>query len=98
MSFKGTLPTGETMRVHSGSGPVSELREEDRQGADYHLFTGKNYICNNAEGDCSGLFESGQSSPFDRACYAPYPPEGSVLRRVGDKLVATAPLTTGYRQ
>lgn len=98
MTFRGTLSAGETMRVHSGSGPSNQLRQEDVQGADHHLFTGKHYIWNNAEGDCSGLFETGQSSPFDRACYDPDPPDGVVLQRVGDKLVAPAPVTTGYRR
>lgn len=98
ITFKGTLPASQVMRVHSGSGPLNQLRQEDVQGADHHLFTGKNYVWNNAEGDCSGLFEAGQSSPFDRACYDPNPPDGAVLVRVGDKLVAAATVTSGYRR
>jgi hypothetical protein len=75
------------------------LQAEDLQGAEHHVFTGKDqYVWNNAEGDCSGLFESGQSSPFDRACYDPHPPEGVILQRVGDKLVALAAATAGYRR
>lgn len=96
MSFRGTLPVGQIVRVHSGSGPLNQLRQEDIQGADHHLFTGKNYVWNNVEGDCSGLFETGQPSPFDRACYDPNPPEGEVLERVGDKLVAKARVASGY--
>jgi hypothetical protein len=98
MSFKGTLPAGETVRVHSGSGPLHVLNPEDRQGTEHHLFTGGNYVWNNAEGDCSGLFEAGQTSPFDRPCYDPHPPEGVVLQRVGDKLVAQVGAVAGYRR
>jgi hypothetical protein len=31
-SFKGTLQPGKTIRVHSGSGPDSLIRDEDRRG------------------------------------------------------------------
>ena len=98
--FSGSLPAGKVMRVHSGSGPVSALRSEDLNGADYHLFTNRdNYVWNNAEGDCSGLFLKGQSEPFDKACYAKNPPEGVVLKRVNDALVpaASAALAGSYR-
>jgi hypothetical protein len=88
-SFNGTLGVGMVVRVHSGSGPESVLRDEDRREADYHLFTRRDsYVWNNDHGDCSALWQSGQSNPFDKACYDPYPPEGEVLERVGDKLVA----------
>lgn len=90
MSFKGTLQPGKVMRVHAGSGPESVLRPEDKSGADFHLFTGGNYVWNNDKGDCAGLFKN-SSTQLDKACYAPNPPEGVVLKRVGDSLVpATA--------
>jgi len=99
ISFTGHLPAGATVRVHSGSGPVSVLRPEDLQGAEYHVFTGRNnYIWNNAEGDCSALWQSGESAPFDKACYAPNPPDGVVLHRVGDRLVVPAAAAVGYRR
>ena len=90
MGFKGTLQPGKVIRVHAGHGPESVLRDEDKAGADFHLFTGGNYVWNNDRGDCAGLFVQGQSNPFDKACYQQKPPEGTVLKRVGDGLVASA--------
>ena len=99
MTFKGVLQSGKVFRLHSGSGPESVLRQEDILGADFHLFTGGNYIWNNDRGDCSALFIDGQSSPFDKACYATSPPEGVVLKRVGDTLVsATSTALAGSRR
>jgi hypothetical protein len=90
ISFTGTLGAGEVVRVHSGSGPLSALRPEDIAGAIHHLFTGKNYVWNNDKSDCSGLFVAGAQQPFDTACYEAYPPEGQILKRVGDKFVPAA--------
>jgi hypothetical protein len=90
ITFSGGLGVGKVVRVHSGSGPLAVLRPEDVAGAEYHLFTGKNYIWNNDRADCSGLFLANKSEPFDKACYDAYPPEGQILKRVGDKLVAVA--------
>lgn len=88
-SFRGTLGVGEVVRVHSGNGEESSLRDEDKRGADYHLFTGRNnYVWNNDQGDCSALFQGSNSEPFDKACYDAKPQEGVVLKRVGDRLVA----------
>ncbi|TWT43458.1 hypothetical protein [Botrimarina hoheduenensis] len=89
--FNGKLPAGKIVRVHSGSGPINVLRDEDQLGADFHIFTQKDsYIWNNDRGDCSGLFMVGASQPFDKACYDAYPPEGEVLQRSGNKLVPTS--------
>lgn len=89
--FKGTLASGQTVRVHSGSGPEIVLLPEDRQGATHHLFTGRDqYVWNNDYGDCSALWQDGQANPFDNACYDANPPEGVILVRVGDRLVAPA--------
>lgn len=87
MSFSGSLQPGKTVRVHSGSGPESILREEDRYGADHHLFTGKNYVWNNREGDRPTLHNKVTQVTVDTASYDPNPPEGEVLIRVGNKLV-----------
>lgn len=98
MSFRGTLGAGQTMRIHTGKGPASVLRAEDLQGADFHLFTGHdNYVGNNDRGDCASLWEPGASSPFDKACYDPWPPEGAVLHRVGEKLVSVAMRASRYQ-
>lgn len=92
MSFRGILAAGRTVRVHSGSGPESVVRPEDLVGADHHLFTGRNYVWNNREGDTPRLFDSLLRFNIDQASYDPYPPEGHVLVRSGNKLVrAMAP-------
>lgn len=90
ISFKGTLQPGKIIRVHSGSGPTSVLSPEDLRGADINAFTGRDvYVWNNAEGDTSRLTEpqSGKEVETDKAGYAPNPPEGAVLVRLGDALV-----------
>lgn len=86
-TFTGTLGAGKVLRVHSGGGPENILRPEDLNGADHHLFTGRNYVWNNDKDDCSGLFAAGNTEPFDVACYDAFPPEGVVLVRMGNKLV-----------
>lgn len=94
MSFQGSLPPGQVVRVHSGqSRDTSVLRQEDLLGADYHLFTGKDsYVWNNQKGDIAALGDGGVSNLIDRASYDPNPPEGTVLVRIGEKLVpAVAP-------
>lgn len=90
MSFQGTLQPAQVIRVHAGAGPESVLLPVDKNGADIHLFTGGNYVWNNDKSDCAALFMDRQSNPFDKACYAASPPEGVVLKRVGDSLVASA--------
>ena len=98
MAFKGTLKVAEVIRVHSGSGPLTSLHAIDQQGATYHLFTGRDvYIWNNDRGDCSALWQDGDRTPFDRACYDPNPPDGIILVRVGDRLVAPIAATAGRR-
>lgn len=87
----GVLKPGQVLRVHAGRGPVNVLRAEDLVGADFHLFTGNDaYVWNNDRGDCASLWMAGASAYFDKACYAPNPPEGVVLTRVGDALVTGA--------
>jgi hypothetical protein len=84
--FGGALPVGKTLRVHSGGEiPLSQMDPEDVRDADYHHFTGKNYVWNNNCGDTAGLW-NGQVW-IDKASYDPYPLEGLILVRQGDKLV-----------
>jgi len=94
MSFQGSLPRGQVVRVHSGqTRDISVLRREDLLGADYHLFTGRDaYAWNNQKGDTAALSDGSVSNLIDRASYDPKPPEGVVLVRIGEKLVpAVAP-------
>ena len=90
IGFKGMLEAGKVVRVHAGSGPA---RPEDLAGADFHLYTNEDrFVWNNAEGDTSRLTRKvdGDESEIDKASYDPYPPEGVVLQRVGNKLVPAA--------
>jgi len=86
MGFKGSLKPGEIVRVHSGGEiGLGEMHPEDAQGAHYHLFTGGNYVWNNSCGDSAGLWNG--LIWIDNASYEPYPSEGRILVREGDKLV-----------
>lgn len=86
MSFKGILQSGQIVRVHSGSQlSLSEMNPEDVAGADHHLFTGGNYIWNNDCGDTARLWNG--LVGIDSASYDPYPLEGKILVRQGDKLI-----------
>lgn len=86
MPFTGVLQPGRIVRVHSGQKiSLSEMHPEDARGADFHLFTGRDYIWNNDCGDSVGLWNG--TIWVDKAFYDPYPPDGAVLHRQGDKLV-----------
>jgi len=90
MGFFGNLSTGEVVRVHSGGGiPLNTLLPDDFIGADYHLFTGDNYIWNNDKSDSPRLIlkQNGQTLEIDKTSYSAYPTEGKILRRVGNQLV-----------
>jgi hypothetical protein len=98
MTFKGTLKPGQVMRVHTGKGPQIVLRQEDLDGADFHLFSGHDqYVWNNDCGDCASLWEGGSSAHLDKACYDCPPPDGVILHRVGDKLVPATAAATSRR-
>lgn len=96
MSFKGALQPGKTVRVHSGSGPDSIIKEEDRRGADFHLFTDRDYVWNNKEGDTPALYNPVTKVTLDSASYDPNPPEGDVLVRSGGKLVPVRASVPSY--
>jgi len=90
MGFSGNLGTGEVVRVHSGGEiPLDTLLPEDFIGANYHLFTGNGYVWNNDRNDSPRLVlkENGQTYEVDKASYSAYPPEGRILKRLGDALV-----------
>lgn len=89
MGFKGTLKPSEIVRVHSGRDRgLAVIRAEDRAGATYHLFTGNDaFVWNNRQSDRPRLKNESTNQEIDQAWYAPNPPEGAVLVRVGDQLV-----------
>lgn len=88
MGFNGILKVGEVVRIHSGGEtPLANLRPIDVIGADYHLFTGKNYIWNNSKSDMAGLWNVTQRIWIDKAKYDAFPEEGKILKRVGDMLI-----------
>lgn len=85
-TFSGVLQPGKVMRIHSGEQiQTSEMYPEDAAGADYHIFTGRNYVWNNDCGDTAGLGDG--KVWIDAASYDPYPMEGKILSRQGDKLI-----------
>ena len=90
MTFKGVLQPGKVVRVHSGQvRETSVIRPEDLAGADHHLFTGRDaYVWNNSKGDRPRLKNEASEGEIDQAFYSPNPPEGAVLVRVGQQLVA----------
>jgi hypothetical protein len=85
--FSGTLPVGESVRVHSGAGPLTALRPVDIAGADYHIFSGKGYVWNNDKVDKPALWDLLSRKWIDRTFYDAYPPDGAILLRAGDKLI-----------
>lgn len=90
MGFKGILRVGKVVRVHSGGEiPLDSLFPVDRTGADFHLFTGGNYIWNNNRSDSPRLVlkQNGQTYEIDRASYNAYPQEGKILKRMGNQLI-----------
>ena len=86
--FTGSLPSKEVVRVHSGGKiPINQMLLIDRIGADYHVFTGKNYIWNNDRKDYPRIWNPYSKKWIDKTYYDKYPPEGVILKRKGDKLV-----------
>lgn len=90
MNFTGVLEVGKIVRIHSGGRiPLETLLPVDRSGADYHLFTGNNYVWNNDRSDSPRLVleQNGKTYEADKATYSAYPLEGRVLKRRGSQLV-----------
>lgn len=94
-----TLAPGKVLRVHSGEHrSLDVLHPEDRQGADYATFTGRDaYVWNNSKADTALLWNTtGQGSEIDQASYDALPPEGVVLVRSGQKLVPAVATASGW--
>lgn len=90
--FTGTLQPGKIVRVHAGRvRDMSVISAEDRVGADFHLFSGEDaYVWNNRRGDSARLKNEARNEEIDRASYGPNPPEGVILVRHGEFLIAPA--------
>jgi len=88
IAFRGVIKSGEVIRIHTGNQiSLNQMYPEDIQGADYHLFTGVSYIWNNKCGDTAVIYNSFTKLVVDKAYYDPNPPEGRILRRIGNKLI-----------
>jgi len=82
---EGTLEVGKVVRIHSGSKP-DFLSWEDQSGADFHVYTNGDYVWNNDKSDRPRIVSGGSDSVIDETMYDAYPPEGEILKRIGNKL------------
>ena len=84
---KDVLLPGKVLRVHSGGDmPENQLLEVDKLYADYHVFTGKNYVWNNSQKDYPRIWNPTTEKWIDQTWYEAYPPDGAILKRIGEKL------------
>lgn len=87
-SIDWVLPAWCTLRIHSGGRMhVEQLAPVDRNEADYHAFTGKNYVWNNDRADTPRLYDRVWRTTVDQATYSTIPPEGKILIRRGNYLL-----------
>jgi len=87
-NFSGVLGAGETMRVHSGNPiAITQMNFEDRNGAEYHIFSGKNYVWNNYKAEFPRLWYKPSQQWLDQTAYDAFPLEGKILVRIGQKLI-----------
>lgn len=87
-SIDWVLPQGDILRIHSGKEiTLSLISYQDRIGADWHAFTGKDYIWNNDKSDAPLIFNAFTRTTLDKATYSANPLEGKVLIRKGDFLI-----------
>jgi hypothetical protein len=82
-----SLKPGEVLRLHSGPRrDLALLYAEDRNGADWHVFTsGESHFWNRRDGDTALLYAAASKETTDVATFDPNPPEGVVLWRQGDR-------------
>ncbi len=93
------LKAGQIVRVHTGKSEyIGSMAYNDAQGVHLHSFAGKgNFVLNNNYGDVISVWWKGNDGTWykeDAAGYDPYPPEGTVLKRDGDKLIPTLDYAT----
>lgn len=82
------LPGQAVLRLHSGGFlETSQMFPVDVAGANYHFFTGKNYVWNNSQPDKPWLYNPFNKTTVDVTWYAAPVQEGKILTRIGDKLV-----------
>lgn len=76
MSFSGSLRSGQSVRVHTGTGAPSD------EGTIRHLYAGRsNFVWNNRCGD-TAVLRNNRNEVVDYAAYDPNPPEGVILNRL----------------
>lgn len=92
------LAAGAVARIHTGRLADAHLMDvHDQLGAQVHLFAESDqFVLNNRCGDKLTLWArdaagNWRQPPLDSCSYDPNPPEGVVLVRSGDRLVASAP-------
>lgn len=88
------LPAGGIVRVHTGLRSEAYLMDaQDQLGVALHSYADSGlFVLNNRCGDRLSLWTKDAAGnwrqpAFDTCAYAPNPPEGAVLVRVGDRLV-----------
>jgi hypothetical protein len=88
------LEPGQTLRVHTGkASEVLLMKYEDAIGTDVHSYANRGwFVLNNRCGDTISLWQNvgGAWQWRDAASYDRNPPEGTILIRQGQKLVAMA--------
>lgn len=88
-----SLAPGQVVRIHTGrSQDQAQMNSTDYQGVNFHAFAeAGNFILNNRCGDNLGLWmkrpDGSWASALDSTGYYPNPGEGTVLNRVGGRLV-----------
>ncbi len=86
--FSGVLGAGLIVRVHSGNPiPLAQMHHEDQVGANYHMFSGRNYVWNNYQNDYPRLWYKPTRQWLDETVYAAPAAEGKIFTRVGQQLV-----------
>lgn len=86
---------GETVRLHTGrSSDAWQMASADRSGVNYHAYAESgSFVLNNDCGDEMSIWWKGSDGNFhleDVAGYDANPPDGAILYRSGNKLVASA--------
>ena len=84
------LEPGQIVRVHTGKRAYASLMNaEDRAGVSLHAYADRGtFVLNNKCGDLISVWRDPKNwTIVDKAYYEPYPPEGAILKRSGDKLV-----------
>lgn len=88
-----SLQPGQILRIHTGRSRDQHLRTlADQTGANWYAYAERdNFALNNRCGDkIIVTWQDSQGRALrDEASYAPKPPEGAILKRVGTQLVAT---------